>query len=117
MLDRARRTPNSTRLGTPTGRFTFHVIAAVAELERELIRERTRCGVAAARRRGKRVGRPPARVDVAQVRQLHAQGKSLRQIAAAVQVGIGTVQRLLAAGDPKTSPKPTLQVPAFQGCA
>jgi len=40
---------------TPAGRFTFHVISAVAELEREMIRERTRCGIAAARRRGSRI--------------------------------------------------------------
>ncbi|WP_081077729.1 recombinase family protein [Burkholderia stagnalis] len=40
------------------GRFTFHLIAALAEFERSLISERTRAGLAAARRRGRKPGRP-----------------------------------------------------------
>ena len=44
---------------TPAGMFTFHILAAVAELERELIRGRTISGLAAARARG-RVGGNPA---------------------------------------------------------
>ncbi|WP_081055196.1 recombinase family protein [Burkholderia vietnamiensis] len=43
---------------TPTGRFTFHMIAALAEFERSLISERTRAGLKAARQRGSRLGRP-----------------------------------------------------------
>lgn len=43
---------------TPGGRFMFHVIGALAEYERELIRERTRAGLAAARARGRLGGRP-----------------------------------------------------------
>ena len=42
----------------PEGRLIFGVFAAFAEFERELIRERTKAGMRAARRRGKRVGRP-----------------------------------------------------------
>ncbi len=49
---------------TPSGRFTFHVLGAVAELERELIRERTIAGLHAARRRGARLGRPRVRFDL-----------------------------------------------------
>ena len=45
---------------TPTGRLLFHILATIAEFERDLIRERTRAGIAAARRRGKRLGRPRA---------------------------------------------------------
>lgn len=90
---------------TPTGRFTFHVIAAVAELEREIIRERTRTGLAAAKRRGARVGRPKAKVDPDDVAALRAEGKTVREIAKALGVGIGTVHRLLAAV-PKPSPDP-----------
>ncbi|MDR0242650.1 MAG: recombinase family protein [Burkholderia sp.] len=44
--------------GSPVGRFTFHLIAALAEFERALISERTRAGLASARSRGKRLGRP-----------------------------------------------------------
>ncbi|RQQ21736.1 recombinase family protein [Burkholderia stagnalis] len=43
---------------TPTGMFVFHMIAALAEFERALISERTRAGMAAARMRGVKLGRP-----------------------------------------------------------
>lgn len=46
-----------------TGRFTFHMLAALAEFERALISERTRAGMAAARARGKQIGRPLALDD------------------------------------------------------
>ena len=85
---------------TPAGRFTFHVIAAVAELERELIRERTRAGLAAARRRGARIGRPPCQVDLQRVRGLHAAGHSLRRIARALRVSAATVHRVLTRTPP-----------------
>ena len=45
---------------TPTGRLMFHVIAALAEFERDLISERTQAGLEAARARGRRGGRPKA---------------------------------------------------------
>jgi DNA invertase Pin-like site-specific DNA recombinase len=45
---------------TPTGQFFFHVTGAFAELERNLIRERTMAGLNAARNRGHKGGRPPA---------------------------------------------------------
>jgi len=44
---------------TPNGRLIFHIFGALAEFERELIRERTRAGLAAARARGRKGGRPP----------------------------------------------------------
>ena len=44
---------------SPGGRLVFHVFAALAEFERELIRERTNAGLAAARARGRHGGRPP----------------------------------------------------------
>jgi len=86
---------DSIDTSTPAGRFVFHIVAAVAELERELIRERTRCGVAAARRRGARLGRPRVRVDLDRVVELRGTGKSVRDIAHALKLGIGTVHRLL----------------------
>ena len=45
---------------TPGGRLIFHIFAALAEFERSLIQERTQAGLASARARGKRGGRPPA---------------------------------------------------------
>lgn len=44
---------------TPAGRFFFHMMAALAEMERDLIRERTNAGLAAARARGRQGGRKP----------------------------------------------------------
>ncbi len=45
---------------SPHGKLLFTIMAGVAEFERDLIRERTRAGMAAAKRRGKRLGRPRA---------------------------------------------------------
>ena len=45
---------------SPAGRLTFHIFGALAEFEAELVRERTCAGLAAARRRGARLGRPPS---------------------------------------------------------
>lgn len=44
---------------TPSGRLQFHIIGAMAEFERELIRERVKAGLNNARRKGKRLGRKP----------------------------------------------------------
>ncbi len=68
---------------TPVGRFFFQVRGAFAEYERELIRERTRAGIAAAKRRGKTLGRPRVISEEAsaRLRRLHQAGRSLRQIA------------------------------------
>jgi len=53
---------------TVAGRMVFGVIASLTEFERELIVERVHAGLAAARRRGRRGGRPRVRVDVAKAR-------------------------------------------------
>src|SRR6266480_6869508 len=45
---------------TPTGKFMFHVMAALTEFERDLISERTQAGLEAARARGRKGGRPKA---------------------------------------------------------
>ncbi|WP_230420823.1 helix-turn-helix domain-containing protein [Actinomadura soli] len=56
---------------TPGGRLVFHVFAALAEFIRELIVQGTNEGLAAARARGQRLGRPPA-LTPDQVRQARA---------------------------------------------
>jgi DNA invertase Pin-like site-specific DNA recombinase len=70
----------------PEGRFILGVFAALAEFERELIRERTKAGMAAAKRRGRHVGRPRKltthKLDHA--RQLIADGKETKAGAAAL---------------------------------
>jgi DNA invertase Pin-like site-specific DNA recombinase len=76
----------------PEGRLIFAVFAGLAEFERELIRERTKAGVAAAKRRGRHVGRPrkltPHKLDHA--RQLIADGKETKAGAAAL-LGVDAV--------------------------
>ena len=59
---------------TPNRRLAFGIFASIAEFERELIRERVRSGLAAARAKGKRLGRPRAHVDVSRIAELRKQG-------------------------------------------
>lgn len=66
---------------TPTGKLLLNMLAGVAEFERELIRDRTKAGLARARAQGKRLGRPKARVDIDRARALRAQGVGYRKIA------------------------------------
>lgn len=82
----------------PEGRLIFAVFAGLAEFERELIRERTKAGMAAAKRRGRHVGRPrrltPHKFDHA--RQLIADGKETRAgTAALLGVDAVTLRRAL----------------------
>jgi len=79
--------------GTPIGKFFFTIVAAFAELERNVIRERVQAGVDRARKQGKQLGRP--RVDVAplQVVGLRANGYSWNEIARNLGVGRGTAER------------------------
>ena len=50
---------DSINTETATGRFTFNIFASLAEFEREIINERTKAGLKAARARGRKGGRPP----------------------------------------------------------
>jgi DNA invertase Pin-like site-specific DNA recombinase len=65
---------------------TFQVLGAVAEFEREMLRERVRAGMAQAKRAGKKVGRPARRQfhqsDIEKMRVLRAEGTSVRKLAA-----------------------------------
>lgn len=82
---------------SPGGRLVMHVIGAVAEFERDLIRERTAAGLAAARARGTRGGRPPSATpeQAALVRRLAAEDESHRRIAMMTGLSKGTVGRIL----------------------
>lgn len=85
---------------TPGGRLIFHVFAALAEFERELIRERTHAGLAAARARGRLGGRKPVMTaeKLAVARELYERRThTLAQIAATLGVSRRSVQRALAA--------------------
>src|SRR3989449_163312 len=66
---------------TPSGRLLFHVLAAIAEFERDLIRERVVAGIRRAKAQGRRLGRPRRyQVDVGRARELLDQGLSLRAV-------------------------------------
>lgn len=88
---------------TPTGRFTFTLIAAVAELEKSILRARTVAGLDAARARGARLGRPPVEVDVERALALRAENRSYREIGRILGVGATTVHRALIAADGRVS--------------
>src|SRR5258706_13202122 len=84
---------------TPLGQALFTIVSAVAQLERDLIRERVSAGIRNARANGRKVGRPKSGVDRERILELKAQGHSLRQIAANLGVGYGTARaRLLTSG-------------------
>lgn len=81
---------------SPSGRLMFHLFAVLAEFERDLIRERTLAGLAAARARGRVGGRKPKMTPqkLATARQLmEARDLSMEQIAAVIGVARGTLYR------------------------
>ena len=87
-------------LTTPAGRAMAGLLAIFSEFEREVLRERTRAGLAHARANGKRLGRPAtAAAHAAEIRKLHRAGFSKSEVARRLQVGRTSVRRILA-GDP-----------------
>lgn len=90
----------SVDTSTPMGKMVFTIIAAVAELERELIRERVAMGIQRARKQGKTLGRPRVEVDGRRVARLRGKGHSWSEITDLLGVSKGTAQRAVA-GLPK----------------
>jgi DNA invertase Pin-like site-specific DNA recombinase len=84
---------------TPHGRFFFHLMASLAQMERELIAERTKAGLDAARKRGRMVGRKrrmtPSKIESAQ--QLLGGGMAPREVANNLGVSIPTLYRWVPA--------------------
>lgn len=83
---------------TPMGRFFFRVMASIAELERDMIVERTRDGLSAAHARGHSGGRPKAPADaVYKARRMYESGKfSVSEITGATGISKSTLYRNLA---------------------
>lgn len=81
--------------GDAMSRLMITMLAAVAEFERDLIRDRTRLGLAAARRRGVRLGRPRAPgPSPAEIRRRRGKGESWAVIAAALDCTVAKARRL-----------------------
>lgn len=85
----------------PASRLLFNIVGAVAEFERGLIRERTVAGMAAAKRKGKHIGRPPLRrfstEEQTTIRMAHENEKtSVRQLSIRFGTTQWMVQRILA---------------------
>jgi DNA invertase Pin-like site-specific DNA recombinase len=78
---------------TPNGRLVFGIFASIAEFERELIRERVKSGIAAARSKGKRLGRPRVSVDAVRIAALRDSGTSWSTIARQLRLSSGTAKR------------------------
>ncbi|MFH1933350.1 MAG: recombinase family protein [Pseudomonadota bacterium] len=87
---------NQLDTSTPTGKLVFHVIGAVAEFERDIIRERVVAGLANARRKGKRLGRPPVSMaTIERAKALRARGLSFRKIGKKLKINEGTIRKRL----------------------
>jgi len=87
-------------LNTPQGRLIAHLMASLAEFERDLVRERVRSGVAAAKARGQKFGRQPGQRVKAdklapKVLQMVQSGYSYRQIAASLHLSKTTVNSIV----------------------
>jgi DNA invertase Pin-like site-specific DNA recombinase len=87
----------SVDTSTPMGKMIFTVLGAVAELERNLIRERVAMGLDRARKQKKVLGRPRRVFDRGKAKELHADGLSLREIAAQLGINKGTVRAAISA--------------------
>jgi putative DNA-invertase from lambdoid prophage Rac len=79
--------------GDAMSRLILGVLASVAEFEREIIRERTRLGMARARAAGKHLGRPRSHISAAEVRRLRASGNSWSAVARALDCSSSTARR------------------------
>lgn len=80
---------------TSMGRFTYHIMSALAEMEREIIIERTCAGLAAARKKGRIGGRPQkhSEAEVSQMKRLIQNGVSRRQVSLIYNIGISTLYK------------------------
>jgi len=90
---------DSIDTSTPSGRFFFHVMASLAQMERELIVERTRAGLIAARQQGRTGGRKRKMTDskIESAKKLLANGTVPKEVAQNLGVSIPTLYRWVPA--------------------
>ncbi len=95
------------------GQALFTIVSAVAQLERDLIRERVSAGIRNARANGKKLGRQARVLDQGLILQMRAEGQSLERIAEYLGIGYGTVrerlQSTLAKNPGETHPQERLE--------
>ena len=93
--------PIDTSEENPAGRLIMHVLIAMAEFERSLIKERTRAGLKAAKKRGVRLGRP-ATLDAHrdEIARLRAAGASCRATAKELGIPVGSVFQVVRESTP-----------------
>ena len=76
---------------TPAGELLFTVLASIAQFERSMISERVKTGMAAAKKRGKHLGRPYLpNAKAEKIKKLRESGLSFRKIASQAGVSVGT---------------------------
>jgi len=90
---------DSIDTGTSSGRFFFHVMASLAEMERELTAERTRAGLEVARQLGRKGGRKRQMTEskIESAKKLLANGIPPRDVAANLGVSVPTLYRWIPA--------------------
>ena len=90
---------DSINTNTASGRFFFHVMASLAEMERELIVERTKAGLAAAKQQGRTGGRKRLMTDskIDAAKKLMASGATPKSVARDLGVSVPTLYRWLPA--------------------
>ncbi len=85
---------NNLDTPTPTGKLVFQIAGAVAEFEKDIIRERVVAGLANARRKGKRLGRPPMSEELYEkAKEFRRQGLSFRKIGRVLGLDEGTIRK------------------------
>ncbi len=81
---------------TPGGKLIFYIFGAIAEFERDLIRERTLAGIKRARKEGKRIGRPKlSKYHRNLIINLYQKGYSMRRISKEIRVSYGSVHKVV----------------------
>ena len=90
---------DSIDTGTTSGRFFFHVMASLAEMERELTIERTRAGLEVAKKLGRKGGRKPKMTDskIESAKKLLSSGVPPKEVAKSLGVSVSTLYRWLPA--------------------
>ena len=94
----------NTDTSSPLGSAIFTIISAVAQLERDIIRERVKAGLRRARSNGKRLGRPEVRVDRKRLLDLRQEGLSLRRIGEEMSLSKSSVARVISEENSFTQP-------------